>query len=234
MSIKTYILNASGNLNPYKNLIKETVQATLKQVQRRITLKNIDIVIREADRPELLKELNGVSGYCPSGYFAQLSIDTNHPSFSKSPKKNIAESLIHELHHAARWQAGINMDKSSFLECLLNEGLADYFVYEITGDLPKWTKTLKAQDRKRLMKRIKQIINKKMTYRDYEDWFIFGSKKRKIPRFAGYAIGLKIAKTFFEINPKKSASSLVKIPVKKFISGKNKKDENLFTIRALY
>ena len=185
MNIQTYILNASGNLTSYKKLIQRVVLLTVKKVQSKISLDNIDIVIKEADNTESLKNLDGIGAYCPSGYFVQLSIDINHKSFSKSPEKIIEKSLIHELHHAARRQAGVKIDKSSFLECVFSEGLADYFVYEITGDLPKWIIAIDSKVRKRLMTRLKQIANTKWTERDYKDWFIVGSKKHKIPIWTG-------------------------------------------------
>ena len=160
MSIQVHILNASGNLTPRKGLIQQIVRATVKKVRRKISLNDIDIIIKEADKPKLLKNLDGIGAYCPSGHFVQLSIDTNHASFNKSPERLIEKSLIHELHHAARRQAGIKIDKDSFLECMFSEGLADYFVYEITGDSPKWTTAARIKDKKKLIARVKRLVNK--------------------------------------------------------------------------
>jgi hypothetical protein len=118
MGIHIYILNASGNLTSYKDLIRQTARETIRKIQRRVLLSSVDIVVKEADKPESLEDLDGIGAYCPSGYFVQLSIDTNHASFGKSPEELIERSLIHELHHAARRQAGVKIDKSSFLECM--------------------------------------------------------------------------------------------------------------------
>ena len=222
MNIKIHILDASGNLSSRKNLMRQTVKASVKKVQRKISLDNIDILIRESDSPELLKDLNGIGAYCPSGHFVQLAIDINHSSFGKSPAMIIEKSLIHELHHASRRQAGVKIDNGSFLECLISEGLADYFVYEITGDLPKWTTAVRFKNKKTLLAKVKQMANTKMTPQKYEDWFIAGSKRHKIPRWTGYALGFEIVKNFLEKNPEKSAGSLITIPVEKIFTTKDK------------
>jgi len=186
---------------------------TVRKVQRKIALNNIDIVIKESESPELFKDIDGIGGVCPSGHFVQISIDKNHPSFRVSPGKIIEKTLIHELHHAARMQAGVLINKGSFLEYLFSEGLADYFVYELTGDIPKWTSAINTDDRIRLLRRVKKKYSKNFTDKDHRDWFIKGSKNQRIPQFAGYAIGFEVVKNFLRKNPGKSAASLAKTPV---------------------
>ena len=222
MNIQIHILNASGKLTSFNDLIHHTVREAIKKVRHKISLDNVDVVIRESDNPKSLKDLDGIGAYCPSGHFVQLSVDPNHPSFGKSPEKLIEKSLIHELHHAARRQAGVEIDKGSFLECMFSEGLADYFVYEITGDLPKWITTTNSKDRKRLIEQAKKIANKKLTLQGYENWFIEGSKKHKIPRWTGYALGFEIVKNFLEKKSKKTAGLLVAVPTEKIFTAKNK------------
>ena len=217
MSISIHILNASGHLSPYKNSIQKSARVTIKKVRRKIKLENVDIIIKESERPEFLKNVNGVGGYCPSGYFVQLDIDINHPSFRKFPQQIIERTLIHELHHTARRKANVPIFGGSFLECVFSEGLADYFVFELTGGLPIWATSLSRKNEKRLMKRLQQKFKQKITYKDYDDWFIIGSKKRNIPRWTGYALGFELAKSYFKDNSQKSAASLVSIPVEKIL-----------------
>jgi uncharacterized protein YjaZ len=102
------------------------------------------------------------------------------------------------------------------------EGLADFFVYEITGDLPKWATAISSKDRKRLIGRVKKIVNKELTQKDYEDWFIVGSKKHKIPRWAGYALGFAVVKNFLEGNFGQSVGSLTRVPVERIFVYHNK------------
>ena len=215
MSIQIYILDASGRLTPYKNIIQKSALQTVKKVRNKIALKNVDIVIKESERPELLKNIDGVGGYCPSGHFAQLSIDINHPMFSKFPERIIERSLLHELHHAMRRQAGVSIFGGSFLECMFSEGLADYFVYELTGEIPVWANFLAEKTKKRLMSRAKRKFKQKITYKDYDNWFTVGSSKLKIPKWAGYALGFELVGNYFKDNPSQSAASLVSVPIKK-------------------
>lgn len=217
MGIQIYILDAAGNLESQKDLLRKHARLAVRKVQRKIVLNNIDIVIRESDSPELFKDIDGVGGVSPGGNFVLLEIDKNHPSFRTIPGKIIEKTLIHELHHAARMQAGVLMGKGSFLEQLFSEGLADYFVYELTGDLGKWTTALNAEDRVRLLRRVKKIGNRKFTNKEHRDWFVRGSKSQRIPQFAGYAIGFELVKNFLTKNPEKSAASLVATPVEEIL-----------------
>jgi len=217
VGIKIYVLDASGNLKSQRDLLRRYARLAVRKVQRKIALDNIDIVIRESESPELYKDIDGIGGWCPSGNFMQLSIDKNHPSFRTSPGKIIERALIHELHHAARMQAGVLMGKGSFLEQLFSEGLADYFVYELTGELTKWTTAIDAGDKIRLLRRVKKIGNRNFTNKEHRDWFVRGSKSQRIPQFAGYAIGFEIVKNFLATNPDKSAASLVKTPVEEIL-----------------
>jgi len=235
VSIRIYILDASGNLKSQRDLLRRYARLAVRKVQRKIALDNIDIVIRESESPELYKDIDGIGGWCPSGNFMQLSIDKNHPSFRMSPGKLIERTLIHELHHAARMQAGVLMGKGSFLEQLFSEGLADlmgkgsfleqlfsegladYFVYELTGDLGKWITSINTEDKTRLLRRVKRKSNKNFTNKEHMDWFVRGSKSQRIPQFAGYAIGFELVKNFLIKNPDKSAASLVKTPVEEIL-----------------
>lgn len=217
MSVQIYILDAAGSLESQKHLLRKYARLAVRKVQRKIALDNIDIVIRESESPELFKDIDGIGGVCPSGNFVLLNIDKNHSSFRASPGKLIGKTLIHELHHAARMQAGVLMGKGSFLEQLFSEGLADYFVYELTGDLGKWTTILNAEDRIRLMRRVKKIGNRNFTNKEHRDWFVRGSKSQRIPQFAGYAIGFDLVKNFLTKNPDKSADSLVATPVEEIL-----------------
>ena len=217
MGIKIYILDASGKLKSQRELLRKYARLAVRKVKRKIALDNIDIVIRESESPELYKDIDGIGGWCPSGYFVQLSIDKDHPSFRMSPGRLIEITLIHELHHAARMQAGVLMNKSSFLEYLFSEGLADYFVYELTGDIGKWTTAINTGDRIRLLRRAKRKSSKNFTNNDHRDWFVRGSKRLRIPQFAGYAIGFEVVKNFLVKNPDKSAASLVKTPVEEVL-----------------
>jgi uncharacterized protein YjaZ len=223
MNINVYILNASGNLTPYKNSLLKYAKSTVEKVQKKIELKNVDIIIKESENPEFFKDVDGVGGFCPSANFAQISLDLKHPIFRKNTKSIIERTLAHELHHIMRRQANIPIFGGSLLECLFSEGLADYFSFEITGDFPVWSISLNKKDKARLMKKAKLRFKKKVTYKDYDDWFLVGSKKNKIPRWTGYALGLELVKECLENHKDKSAASLIAISAEKALRNINKK-----------
>jgi hypothetical protein len=217
MSIQIHILDAAGNLRSQRDSLRKHAKLTVIKVQAKIALDNVDIVIKESETPEIFKDMDGIGGYCPSGFFVQLSIDKNHPSFLKSSGKVIEKTLIHELHHAARMQAGVLMNRSTFLEYLFSEGLADNFVHELTGDMPIWIPQLDKDDKRKLLRRAKRRFSNNFTPKDHRLWFIEGSKSQHIPRFAGYAIGYDIVSNYLKRNPDKSAASLVNTPVEKVL-----------------
>lgn len=142
----------------------------------------------------------------------QLDIDVHNPEFIAKLPRLVETVLTHELHHALRNQAGIRIAKSTFLENLFSEGLADNFVLEITSRLPKWIIPITYIDK--LLKRAENDFNKKITNKIYRKWFTEGNKKLGIPRYAGYVIGFKIVKDYLKKNPKETIQLLINIPVK--------------------
>lgn len=218
MSIKIKILNASDDLLRYKKSINKALNKAIKKAQAKIPIDNINIVVKEADKFKDLKDLGGVGGYCPSKNFIQLSIDVHHPDFQKDLGEILEKSLIHEIHHAARRQAGIEIDGSSFLEIVFSEGLADFFVYEITNSLSFWIKDMDKKNKKILFDKASRLFDEKFTLESYRDWFISGSKKNKIPKWAGYYLGFDMVRYFFVKNPEQSSKSIIGISVDKIYS----------------
>jgi len=204
----------SDNLTEYSALLNTIVLGTIKKVKRKININKIKIVIKESVHPEKIKSLGGVGGYCPSGHYVQLDIDVNNRQFIAFPKKIIEIVLIHELHHALRNQAGIIISKSTFLENLISEGLADYFVWQVTGHWPLWIVPLPSKIKIMLFKKAQEMFTKRISPKIYNDWFITGNKKKNIPRWAGYVIGLEIVMNYFKNNPLWTTKSLISIPVK--------------------
>lgn len=203
--------NASKTLS---RQINQIARITVKKVRGIIKFDDIKIVIKKSKNSKTLQDIDGVGGYCPSADFVELSIDLNHPQFLKSPKKVIEKSLIHELHHVARNQAGIKLSKETFLENMFSEGLADQFVFEMTGSLPRWIIDISKNNKTKLFKKAKKYFNKKITKQNYNKWFTKGSSESDIPKYAGYALGLDLVRRYLKNNSWESAASLVALPVK--------------------
>jgi len=163
-----------------------------------------------------LAEMEGVGGYCPSPDFIKISIDPDHPKFKKDPVGTVARSLCHELYHALRFATGVSSPNGSLLDCVIDEGLADQFVFESLGCLPIWNKRLPARKLGSLMKKLKKIYSRKINDQSYSDWFIKGSKNKDIPKWAGYSLGLVLVRSYEKMHGIDSVLKLVKLPAKAF------------------
>lgn len=216
MGVKIIVLNASGNLSPYLELLKGSAKAIVKNVKLKMPLGDIDIIIKESDYPSSLEAQGGVGGYCPSAHFVQISVDPRNLKFRKKALEFLARTLSHELHHAVRQQRGIDLQNGTFLECMLSEGLADYFAFEITGKIPIWASSLDGEGLRSLQKKIRPNLNKEIGDQVYSDWFIVGSEKKKIPKLAGYSLGFDMVKKYIDSHPQESAESLIDASVEIF------------------
>jgi uncharacterized protein YjaZ len=221
MSIKIQIDNTADNLTEYSALFNKVVLSTIKKVKQKININKIKIVIKESEHPEKIKSLGGIGGYCPSGHYVELDIDVHNRQFIASPEKLIETVLIHEFHHALRNQAGIRISKSTFLENLISEGLADYFVWQVTGHWSKWIIPLSKKTKKMLLTKARKIFTRKISSTIYNDWFITGNRKKNIPKWAGYVIGLDMVRFYFKNHPCQTMQSLISMPAKKIVEAHN-------------
>ena len=205
-------INNTGGLVNSADRVEKLIKSILKEVEGKLSLGDVRVVVKETKRPDDLKDIGGVGGYCPSGELVEISIDVNHPIFQKLWGQLVRRSLLHELHHAARRQAGIAIGESSFLECLFSEGLADHFVHDLTNIKPVWAIELNQKVADALLKKAKAIFDQPMTDKIYDTWFIEGSKELNIPRWAGYALGFKLVDDYLTQHPDTSSISLVTKP----------------------
>lgn len=211
-----HFMEAQGNFGFLKNQIREIIYETFNESCKEIDLDKIDILVEKKQNVKEFKKMDGIVGFCFGSKKIAITIDTKYPSVKESIKKVLKKVLFHEFHHLARFKAGEKIANGTFLEALVGEGLSDNFVYYMIGEKTKWVINLKEDKEKRLIKKIKKIINKKMDYKDYEKWFFNGSKEEDIPRWAGYSIAYKIIKNFISNHPNETAASLASKPIEYF------------------
>lgn len=190
-------------------LIREWIKDVLMLVEKQISLKNAVIKVDRINHPEDYKELNGVGGHCPSDSLIKISVDELNPSFGFD---TFALTLTHELNHLGRRQAGIKAGESTFLECLISEGLADYFCYQLFKKYPTWIENQDDAIMKRNLKLAKPILNVPMTDKLYSIWFTVGSVKQNIPKWTGYDLGLYLVRQIIEKNKSLKMKELIKSP----------------------
>lgn len=204
MPIYIHILDASGKLKLYKKQLRIIAQSVIRIAENKLSLKKMDIVFKtaKANNPDL-KRIGGIGGYCPSSEYVQIDLDPTIKYAKKNLDRNIKRTLTHELHHAARYSTKHFGD--TFLDALIAEGLADYFVFESFGFFPEWIPNLKDNALKRLIRMARREFDRKDF--SYEEWFTHGSKKRGIPRWSGYALGRHLVQNFLQRHPNGTASS---------------------------
>ena len=174
-----------------KNKLQKWTVEIFKKVKNKLSIKDLTIEIQKTKSNHDLVDLNGISGYCPNKNYIRLRIDSTNSNFNK---KNFQLCLAHEFQHAARRRAGVKIGESTFYECLISEGLADYFCETLLGETPVWVKKFKANEFKKIEKKASKIYNCKMNDRLYEQWFTKGNLTEKIPKWAGYSLGYILAK----------------------------------------
>lgn len=195
-------IQKSKQVLKYQEELREVALSAFNKVSALLPIEGVKIYIRH-DPTSVIPEL-GVGGYSPDGDEIYVAVDASHPKFESFVIPNIYRTLLHEMHHTARWRGpGYG---ETLLEALVTEGLADHFELEITNNSPQpWDEALSAEQERALFDRaIEELNNNKYSH---EDWF-YGSEKRKIPRWTGYTLGFNIVGEYLRKNPDKKPSGL--------------------------
>lgn len=207
MSIQSHFLNATGIFNTHQSQIQQSIDDAFSRIQKVLPAVNeIDVIVRSHPNsaiPEI-----GIGGYSPDGNTIFLSFDLAHANIERAIKNEIIKTLAHEAHHCMRWR-GPRYGETLF-EALITEGLADHFEMEVThGTPPLWASVLTAKELELLEKKAEEEY---WCAYNHNDWF-FGSKDKKIPRWAGYALGFTVVKRYLD-QTKEKASQLYNKPAK--------------------
>jgi len=208
--ILVHILNSSGDLTHLKSSIQDVSKKTINKVRKKVPVDDVDIVVYK-DRFGVIPEI-GIGGFTASENRIMISIDPDFKDIKESIKNDLNRIISHELYHVLRKYTFEH--KSTLLESLINEGLADHFENEINNTKPNiWDTVLNEKELKRLTK----VAEKDFDNYDYNhsEWF-FGAGS--IPHWAGYSIGYYLVQEFLNRNPEKSPSSIFKLSAKDFIN----------------
>ncbi|MGP4074952.1 DUF2268 domain-containing protein [Halobacillus sp. K22] len=129
--------------------------------------------------------------------------------------------LAHEYNHVCRLtEKNVDMEHVTLLESLVIEGLGEYAVCEVYGKdyTSPWT-TLYSEKRLNQLWRDKFILNLSTEERERHMDFLYGNKKRGLPRWAGYQIGYKIIESYHEAHPEQSLQKMMKLEAEDLING---------------
>jgi len=212
-NINIYLLKASDRIGPYLKLINETTERSIRKINVKIPLSNIDIVLY--DNPlTIIKEI-GIGGFAVRDHTILVSFDPRLPAMKNIITEELPRTLAHELHHIVR-RRSIG-SKYTLLDVLVLEGLADHFDIEVFGQLPHpWSRAVLYKEKKSLIDLVKKEYNNKCDRKVYKEWFL-GWGSRGIPRWSGYTVGFEIVKKYLKTYKKSKPSTLYNKDTKDFI-----------------
>lgn len=199
MPATTIILKADKNILHLKKLLLETSTYAISSIERKIKLKNIDVLFYIA-KNDVIPQL-GIGGYTKTPSLVMIPINPSFKNIKKSIKNELPKTLAHELYHAARNYSHEN--EKTLIEAMLNEGLADHFEIEMFDGLPgEWDTAISNKKLGRLLDISKQFWEK--TNYDHNKWF-FGSNKT-IPKWTGYSLGFCLVGKYLKKHSVKPSS----------------------------
>ncbi len=202
--------NGSDILKLMEPEIKLVVEESLTKVKRIFNVEDVSAQVEE-DPSQVIPE-TGAGGSTPDSHTICVYYDSNNKNLRKNFREEIKSTVTHEFHHAIRNRT-YNWKEDTLLGAIISEGLADHFDIEVNSGKPKpWSVALTDTE----LERVEEIATPELNSREYNhaDWF-FGSKKRNIPRWAGYAMGFKLVGEYLKKTGKK-ASALVAEPARSF------------------
>lgn len=178
-----HVMDAAGQLpSELAAELTALAEAALTRHAAALRLDGVDVAVYVT--PWTLPE-TGVGGYAPLGHWVQLTLTPENPNFAGCWRREVPATLAHELHHARRWQGpGYG---ATLLEALVSEGLAQHYEAGVRGEAPRYARAEYPLDD--LWAQAQPELD--AAGYDHAAWF-FGSDDRRLPRWAGYALGYQL------------------------------------------
>ncbi len=202
MSIVSHFLLASGDLAPYKNVIQDVLDSTVKAVESHIPLPSVDVIFYQSPKAAIAGY--GVGGRTLNSHEIFIAVDVQTKDFPTLVHDRMMRSLCHEFHHAARLiQTG---PWTSVGENIVSEGLAQVFAEEMDHQPPApWSVALSSQVLEAYLRQARNMFHDE-TY-DHFAWF-YGSQPTEIPKWTGYSVGYAFVKNYLQKHPRETAATL--------------------------
>lgn len=153
----------------------------------------------------------GVGGYSVSSHEIWIAVAP-----AMRPWAALRRCVAHELAHCARWRTvGYGQ---SLAEAIVSEGLADHFAVEVYGPPAGiWTRAL--SDRQFDTLRKLALTDPCWKRPGATRAWLAGSRKRRIPRWTGYALGWRAVAGYLARHGGTRASQLASIPALSILRG---------------
>ena len=196
--INLLLTTANGNLSNSKELIKKAVKKAEEHTFPRLNIDwDIDVVV--TDKIPMTIPENGAGGYTFSADYIRILINEK-----VATEDIVAESVVHEFCHAARWGKNDEYMKSLF-DGLIFEGIAVYFEAQFAEKLKNkqlFIKTiLEYSDDEN--EKILEELRGQLESNNYDYNTVFFNGNDKLPRWAGYSLGYYLVKKYLEKTGKK-------------------------------
>ena len=192
--INLFITEANNNLSAKKSLILNAVKMAEEYAFPKLRINwDIDIVITNRAYEFVIPE-DGVGGRTYASDFILISINED-----KITENILAETLVHELCHAARW--GKNDEwMNTLFDGIISEGIATYFEFEFVKGKPEkqlFLKTVVGRSDEE-NKKIYEELESQLKNERYDYQTIFFNGNNKLPRWSGYSLGYLTVKKYLE------------------------------------
>ena len=154
---------------------------------------DIDVVVTNRVYEFVIPE-DGVGGRTYASDFILISINED-----KITENILAETLVHELCHAARW--GKNDEwMNTLFDGMISEGIATYFESEFVKDKSEKQLFLKTvvERSDEENEKIHEELESQLKNERYDYQTIFFNGNDKLPRWSGYSLGYLTVKKYLE------------------------------------
>jgi uncharacterized protein YjaZ len=192
--INLFITEANNNLSAKKSLILNAVKVAEEYAFSKLKIDwDIDVVITNRVYEYVIPE-DGVGGRTYASDFILISINED-----KITENILAETLVHELCHAARW--GKNDEwMNTLFDGIISEGIATYFESEFVKDKSEKQLFLKTvvERSDEENKKIHEELRNQLGNERYDYQTIFFNGNDKLPRCSAYSLGFLTVKKYLE------------------------------------
>ncbi len=198
--VNLHLLNSGGELDLYRDRLLSCAKETISRVEAVLPLEGIDVAIMRnpwATIPNI-----GVGGTAPTAHTILISLEPETNGFADHLETEFSATLAHELHHATRYHNPGAI--KNLADAFVWEGLAQHFELEFRGGQVPPYATL--EDPSRMNELLELAKLEFEAPLDYTGWF-FGIPSRRIPTWAGYALGFEVVRRYLEGTNQTAASA---------------------------
>lgn len=192
--INLLVTTANGNLLKQEEMIEKSAARAREYAFLRLQIDwDIDMLVTNRLYGILIPE-DGVGGRTIASDFIEFAINEE-----KATEGLVAEMMVHELCHAARWGKNDEWIDSLF-DGLISEGIATYFEAEFVKEAEEKAFFIKTV-LERSNEENEEILGKlrdKLNSNDYDYNVIFYNGNEDLPRWAGYSLGYYLVKRYLE------------------------------------